>query len=109
DLPLVMCARTQAGLGYGLPPFLDAVRRGLRVGLGTDNAMISSPDLLAELEFLSRALRSATGDPAPVDARRLLAAVTIDAARILKLDAQLGSLDVGKAASMVVLDLRSDN
>ena len=108
-LPLVMCARTQAALGYGIPPFVKAVQRGAVVGLGTDNAMISSPDLLAELEFMSRSLRSAMHDPAAVQARALLRAVTIDAARILKLDETLGSIAVGKSASVLVIDMESDN
>ncbi|GAB3037615.1 amidohydrolase family protein [Parafrigoribacterium mesophilum] len=108
-IPLVMCARTQAALGYGIPPFVRATQRGAIVGLGTDNAMISSPDLLAELEFMSRSLRSATGDPAAIDARALLASVTIDAARTLKLDNELGSLSIGKSASLVVIDMESDN
>jgi cytosine/adenosine deaminase-related metal-dependent hydrolase len=108
-IPLVMCARTQAALGYGIPPFVRAAQRGATLGLGTDNAMISSPDLLAELEFMSRSLRSATADPAAVEARALLASVTIDAARILKLDHELGSLSIGKSASLLVIDMESDN
>lgn len=108
-LPLVTCARTQAALGYGIPPFVRAAERGAVLGLGTDNAMISSPDLLAELEFMSRSLRSVAGDPAVISARRLLSAVTIDAARILKLDHMLGSLSIGKSASLLVVDMESDN
>ncbi|MEO6943868.1 MAG: amidohydrolase family protein [Lacisediminihabitans sp.] len=108
-IPVVMCARTQAALGYGIPPFVRAARCGATLGLGTDNAMISSPDLLAELEFMSRSLRSKTGDPAAVDATALLASVTVDAARILKLDHELGSLSVGKSATLLVIDMESDN
>jgi cytosine/adenosine deaminase-related metal-dependent hydrolase len=108
-VPIVMCARTQAALGYGIPPFVRAAERGAMVGLGTDNAMISSPDLLAELEFMSRSLRSATGNPAAITARQLLAAVTVDAARILRLDRELGSVSPGKSASMLVIDMDSDN
>ncbi|MEO7005919.1 MAG: amidohydrolase family protein [Terrimesophilobacter sp.] len=108
-IPLVMCARTQAALGYGIPPFVRAAQRGALLGLGTDNAMISSPDLLAELEFMSRSLRSAAADPAATDATALLAAVTINAARMLKLDHELGSLTAGKSASLLVIDMESDN
>lgn len=108
-LPIVMCARTQAALGYGLPPFVAARQRGIRVGLGTDNAMVSSPDLLAELEYVSRAVRSNASDPVALPARDLLAAATIDGARILGIDNDLGSLVVGKEATVVVVDLESDN
>ncbi len=108
-IPLVMCARTQAALGYGIPPYIRAVERGATVGLGTDNAMISSPDLLDELAFMSRSIRSIAGDPAIVDPRTLLASVTINAARMLKLDDRLGSISPGKAASMLAVDVESDN
>lgn len=109
EIPIVMCARTQAALGYGIPPFARALHLNVILGLGTDNAMISSPDLLAELEFMSRSVRSSSGDPACVDAQALLAAVTINAARLLKLDDELGSLSIGKSASMLVVDMESDN
>jgi cytosine/adenosine deaminase-related metal-dependent hydrolase len=108
-LPIVMCPRTQAALGYGLPPFAAARARGIRVGLGTDNAMTSSPDLLAEMEYLSRAARSAAANPTAVLAREVLAAATIDGARILGIDDDLGSLAVGKEATVVAVDLGSDN
>lgn len=108
-IPLVMCGRTQAALGYGIPPFVRAAQRGASLGLGTDNAMISSPDLLAELEFMSRSLRSTTGNPVAVDAKALLASVTVDAARMLKLDHELGSLSIGKSATLLVIDMDSDN
>lgn len=108
-LAIVMCPRTQAALGYGLPPFAAARERGIRVGLGTDNAMASSPDLLAEMEYLSRAARSTAGDPTAVVARDVLSAATIEGARILGIDEDLGSLSVGKEATLVALNLDSDN
>lgn len=108
-IPIVMCARTQTALGYGIPPYVSAMRKGALLGLGTDNAMISSPDLLAELEFVSRANRSVAGDPTVPSARELLASVTVNAARMLHLDDQFGSLTKGKSASMVVIDMETDN
>jgi cytosine/adenosine deaminase-related metal-dependent hydrolase len=108
-IPMVMCARTMASLGRPIPPFLRAVERGAVVGLGTDNVMMSSPDLFAEMDFLGRAARCGAGDPTAVDPRRLLAAVTTDAAKAVGLDDTLGSITVGKAASLVVVDMSSPN
>ena len=108
-IPLVMCARTQAALGYGIPPYVRAAKRGAVIGLGTDNAMISSPDLLDELAFMSRSIRSDAGNPAIIDPRDLLASVTINAARLLKLDHRLGSISPGKSASLLVIDMESNN
>ena len=108
-IPLVVCARTMASLGRQIPPYTAAIARGAVVGLGTDNVMMSSPDLLAEVDFLGRSVRSVAADPAVVEARTLLRSLTIDGARTLGLDDELGSIVVGKSASMVVFDMTSNN
>lgn len=108
-IPVVMCARTQAALGQGIPPLVLALEQGVTVALGTDNAMISAPDLLAELNFFARALRGSTGDPSKPTAAQLLAAVTTDAARTLGLDSRLGWIDVGREATFFLLDTTTDN
>lgn len=107
-IPVVMCPRSHAGLGYGVPPFLAAVEAGVTVGIGTDNAMTTSPSVLAEVNFLCKAERWRTGSVERPDPRRLLAAITVDAARILGLDAY-GSLAPGKTAAMVAFDTTSPN
>ncbi len=109
QLPIVMCARTQAALGLGIPPYAAASVSGVRVVLGTDNAMISSADMLAEMNFVSRTAKALAHDPAAVEARTILASATIEAAKVLKLDDRLGSISVGKSASMAVVDLRGGN
>ena len=106
---MVMCARTMASLGRPIPPFLRAVERGGVVGLGTDNVMMSSPDLFAEMDFLGRVARFGAADPTAVDPRRLLASVTTDAAKVVGLDDTLGSITAGKSASLVVVNMASRN
>ncbi|GAB3038580.1 amidohydrolase family protein [Parafrigoribacterium mesophilum] len=108
-IPMVMCARTMASLGRKIPPYAAAIAAGAVVGLGTDNVMMSSPDLLAEVDFLGRSVRSVNADPAVLDARTLLASLTIDGARTLQIDDLLGSLSVGKSASIVAFDMSSAN
>jgi cytosine/adenosine deaminase-related metal-dependent hydrolase len=108
-VPVVFCPRGQAALGNGFSPFTLAQRKGALIGLGSDNAMINSPDLFAEMDFICRVSQAITHDPAVVDPRALLAAATIDAARVLQLDDELGSLSAGKAATLVALDLGSLN
>ncbi len=107
--PIVLCARGQAALGNGFSPYARILALGGRVGIGTDNLMVNSPDVLAELDFLSRVTRAVTHDTAVVDPRALVASATIEGARILGLDDELGSLVPGKEASIVVLDAQSPN
>lgn len=108
ELPMVMCGRGMGALGNGFVPYASAIRKGALVGLGTDNVMINSPDILAEMDYLGRVTRAITHDTA-IDARRLLAAGTIDAARVLDLDQELGSISEGKAATIVAFDFTSGN
>ncbi|WP_033290654.1 amidohydrolase family protein [Amycolatopsis jejuensis] len=108
-IPVVMCPRTQAAFGEGIPPLLTALDSGVSVALGTDNVMASGPDLLAELNFFSRVLRAVGDDVARPTATELLATVTTAAAKALRLDDTLGQLTPGYEASFFLLDLTTDN
>jgi len=108
-IPIAMCPSTMAALGRRIPPYREARALGAIIGLGNDNAMTTRPDLLAEVGFLSRVVRSMAGDPSVVDAKELLASITRDAARVLQLDDVLGTVAPGKNASFVVMDMDSPN
>lgn len=56
-IPIVVCPRSN--MFFGMPtPLGRMVRAGVEVALGTDNAMISLPDIFMEMEFAGRLLRS---------------------------------------------------
>jgi cytosine/adenosine deaminase-related metal-dependent hydrolase len=108
-IPMVMCPSTMAALGRPVPPYLQARRRGGVIGLGSDNAMTTRPDMLNEVGFLARIARSMAADPCAVDARELIASITRDAAAAIQLGDVLGTLSTGKNAAMVVMDLMTPN
>ena len=56
DMPVVVCARSNLFFGMN-PPLARMVEKDVIVALGTDNAMISMPDLFVEMEFVGRLLR----------------------------------------------------
>lgn len=56
DVSVVVCPRSNMFFGMA-PPLARMVRHGVTVALGTDNAMISMPDLFVEMEFAGRLLR----------------------------------------------------
>lgn len=101
----VSCPRCNGILGNGFPDLAAWQAAGVRFALGTDNVMFAAPDMLRELDFTSRLARGLTQDPAAIDARALLQAATLNGARGLKLDADLGSLAPGKEASFILFDL----
>ena len=105
----VACPRCNGILGDGQPRLADWLRCGLQFALGTDNVMFTSPDMLRELDFTSRLLRGQERDAAALEPRLLLKAATLEGARTLHLDKQLGSLTPGKQASFIAFDLHSPN
>jgi cytosine/adenosine deaminase-related metal-dependent hydrolase len=105
----VACPRSNGILGDGLPALASWARLGLHFGLGTDNMMFNSPDMLREMDYASRTARGLSHRAPAVDTAVLLKAATLEGARALKLDASLGSLAAGKEANFIAFDLASPN
>jgi cytosine/adenosine deaminase-related metal-dependent hydrolase len=105
----VSCPRCNGILGSGQPKLAAWSQIGLQFALGTDNVLCNSPDMMREMDFASRLTRGLEQDPAVLEPRELLQAATIQGARALKLDNELGSLSPGKDASFIVFDLSSPN
>jgi 5-methylthioadenosine/S-adenosylhomocysteine deaminase len=79
---------------------------GLRLGLGTDGSA-SNNDLDMFEEMLTAALlaKHATGDPTVAKAQEVLTMATLGGARALGMEDRIGSLEVGKRADLIVVDL----
>jgi cytosine/adenosine deaminase-related metal-dependent hydrolase len=99
---LVTCPRSNGHTGAGAPPIEDFYASGVRVAIGTDS-LASAPDLsvFAELATL-RALAPS------VPATRLLESATIEGARALGFDADYGTIEPGKSARLVAVDVPAD-
>jgi aminodeoxyfutalosine deaminase len=92
---VVYCPRAHRFFGHRPHPFRRLQVAGVTVAIGTDSlASNESLSILAEL----RHLRQNVADSPPADA--LLRMATLDAARALRLDARIGSLELGKAADL---------
>ena len=105
----VSCPRSNSILGDGQPDLKKWLDVGLTFTLGTDNLMISSPDIFREMDFTSRIIRGMNQDPGAVDSMSILKSATLNGAQALKLDADLGSLAIGKLANFIVLKTNSQN
>jgi len=96
---LVTCPRSNQWVGVGAPPIERFYQSGVNVAVGTDSlASVDDMNLFAELKTV-RWL--APGVPA----RRLLESATLVGARGLGLEAELGSLSVGKRANLLAVRL----
>ncbi len=109
DIPAVCCPRNHAVIGLGVPRFDLMLEAGMRVAIGTDNVILSSPDPLAEVQFASRAIRAIRKDPSFPTATDMLKMITINPAEILQVDDERGSIDTGKRADLILIDATTNN
>lgn len=96
---------TNLRLGSGLAPLRAMRTRGVPVGLGTDNATLSdtvSP--LTDARFAALVHKGHHEDPGAVTAQDALDMITIEAARAIGRADEIGSIEPGKRADLVLLD-----
>lgn len=104
-----MCPRCNAQLGMGVAPVNEFLRAGLRLGLGTDSpAATDSTDMLTEMR-LGMLVQRAVDVNEFLDSSTMLEMATMGGARALRLDDKIGSLDVGKRADVIAVDLSSSH
>jgi 5-methylthioadenosine/S-adenosylhomocysteine deaminase len=102
------CPCSNMKLSSGPAPVIGMRRRGIAVGLGSDGEKENNNlDLLEEMKFASLLQKVTTLDPTTGDPWDILAMATLDGARVLGLDAETGSLEPGKKADLVTVDLRT--
>ena len=94
-------------LASGVAPVVAARRAGIAVGLGTDGVAGSNNDLdmWEAMDFAGKLAKVSTMDPTVLPAKDLLRMATIEGARAMKLDDRIGSLEPGKRADLVAVDL----
>lgn len=98
-----------AGLRSGREGICPAVKlreAGVVVALGTDNvAANNSYDMIAEMRVAGLVASHREGRAQPISSRELVRMATIDGARALGLEHEIGSLEVGKAADIIAIDM----
>jgi 5-methylthioadenosine/S-adenosylhomocysteine deaminase len=91
-------------LASGVAPVIKMRDRGVVVGLGTDGASSNNNlDLIEEARLAALLHKVVLFDPTAIAAMDALAMATIEGAKALRMDDQIGSLETGKQADLVVL------
>lgn len=98
-------------LASGVAPVPDMRAAGVAVGLGTDGPAGSNNDLdlMEEMDLAAKLQKITKMDPQALDAKTALSMATIDGARALHLDKEIGSLESGKKADIIILGLDEPN
>ncbi|MCS6805067.1 MAG: amidohydrolase [Acidobacteriota bacterium] len=95
-------------LASGIAPVPRLLRADVAVGLGTDGAASNNTlDMFEAMKTTALLHKVASADPKVVSARQALAMATINGARALHLDREIGSLQPGKRADIIVVDLNA--
>ena len=91
-------------LASGVMPVVDLLTAGVPVGLATDSAASNNnQDLFQEMNVAAKLQKVTRMDPRALPARQVVEMATIGGARALHLDKQIGSLEVGKQADVVLI------
>jgi 5-methylthioadenosine/S-adenosylhomocysteine deaminase len=94
-------------LASGTAPVPGYLKAGVAVGLGTDGAASNNDlDMFEAMRTASLLHKLQTGDPRVLSAREALSMATIGGARALGMDTQIGSLEPGKRADLIVVSMR---
>jgi 5-methylthioadenosine/S-adenosylhomocysteine deaminase len=98
-------------LASGVAPVVDERAAGMRVGLGTDGPSGSNNDLnmMEEMDLAAKLQKSYRVDPRALGAKGALEMATIEGARALHMEKEIGSLELGKKADFVILNLDVPN
>ena len=96
------CPNSNARLGAGIAPVAGLLGAGVAVGLGVDGAASNEDGGLASEMRAALQFARLVGGPQALTARQALARATIDGARCLGRDDELGSLEVGKLADVAL-------
>ncbi|MFI5198414.1 MAG: amidohydrolase family protein [Thermoanaerobaculia bacterium] len=94
-------------LASGILNLVAARQAGLSVGLGTDGVAGSNNDhdMWEAMDFAGKLAKVSTMDPTVLPAKDLLRMATIEGARAMKMDDRIGSLEAGKRADLVAVNL----
>ena len=94
-------------LASGIAPVPDLLKAGIAVGLGTDGcASNNDQDLFGEMDVTAKLHKVNTLDPTVMDAGTVLTMATIGGAKAIGLDKEIGSLEIGKQADIIIIDSR---
>jgi 5-methylthioadenosine/S-adenosylhomocysteine deaminase len=104
DVKVMHCPGSNLKLGSGVAPIPELRARGVTVSLGADGAACNNRlDMFEEMR-LAAVLQAMRKQPGVLPARDVLWMATRGGARTLALDHEIGSLEVGKKADVIIVD-----
>ena len=107
---VVHCPESNMKLASGFCSVQDLTDNGVNVALGTDGAASNNDlDMFGEMRTAALIAKGYSGDASAVPAREALKMATINGAKALGLEDKIGSIEIGKQADLIALDLKQIN
>ncbi len=103
---IVHCPESNLKLASGFCPVAKCLAAGVNVALGTDGAASNNDlDMLGEMRTAALVGKAVANDASAIPAMTALRMATINGAKALGLDYKIGSLEIGKSADVIAIDL----
>lgn len=105
-IKLVHVPESNMKLASGTGPISQMLRQGIAMGLGTDGACSNNDlDLFCEMDTAAKLAKAVDHDPTSLSAEETLRMATVGGASVLGLQDQIGTLEQGKRADIITVDL----
>ncbi|OUS31518.1 N-ethylammeline chlorohydrolase [Gammaproteobacteria bacterium 45_16_T64] len=103
---VIHCPESNLKLASGFCPIAKLSAAGVNVALGTDGAASNNDlDMFSEMRTAALLAKGVSGDPSAIPASEAIAMATFNGARALGIDDLTGSLEKGKAADLIAIDM----
>ena len=107
---VVHCPESNLKLASGFCPTGKLAKAGVNIALGTDGAASNNDlDMFSEMRTAALLAKAVAGDASAIPAWHALQIATINGAKALGLDDKIGSLEIGKQADIVAVDMQAIN
>ncbi|MBW1765334.1 MAG: amidohydrolase family protein, partial [Deltaproteobacteria bacterium] len=108
DTKVVHIPESNMKLSSGTARVSDMLKKGLTIGIGTDCcASNNNLDIFQEMDTAAKLGKITTMDPTATNAETVLRMATLWGAKVMRLDKVTGSIEKGKKADIIVIDMNS--
>jgi 5-methylthioadenosine/S-adenosylhomocysteine deaminase len=106
EVGVAHCPQSNMKLAAGAAPVPQMLKAGVNVGLGTDGAASNNDlNLWEEIDTAAKLHKFVSKDPTTLNAKEALELATIRGARAIHLDKEIGSLEAGKRADLILVNM----
>jgi 5-methylthioadenosine/S-adenosylhomocysteine deaminase len=103
---IVHCPESNMKLASGMARVTEMLKKGIVLGLGTDGcASNNNLDLFKEMDTAAKLGKVRTLDPVNMGAATVLKMATVWGAKVLGLEKEIGTIEVGKKADIITVDV----